>query len=496
MSKAIGWLVTLALIGGGAYWWKTQKSTPAGKIEYRTSPVAKGDLTQIVTANGTLNPVVTVNVGSQVSGLITNIYADHNSKVTNGQLIVELDPATYEARMIQAKGDLSSAKAQLTLAQVNAKRAKELLENKLIAQSDYDTTMAELEQREAAVKVREANLKSAEVDLSRTKIYSPIDGTVINRAVDRGQTVQASFSAPTLFLIANDLAKMEISAMVSEADIGGVEEGQEVSFKVEAFPERTFRGVVSQVRNQPTTNQNVVAYATIVQVRNDDLKLKPGMTATVTITTAKKEGIIRVANAALRFTPPKDAIVKTNVIRLPGATNVMGSTAAPADDGLPPGIPPEFRKRILERYDKNSDGKLDADEQKTMQEERERRRREGGGFGGGGGPGFGGGGGGFGGPGGGGGGRRELPPFRTVHLVTTNTTVNPPRIELQPAQVRVGITDNVNTEVLDGLKEGDVVAIGSIGGAPSATQQAANNPFGGPFGGRPPGGSSGSGGRR
>jgi HlyD family secretion protein len=489
--KALGWIILVALLGGGAYWYFEKQGGAGAKIEYRTATVTKGDITQIVTANGTLNPVVTVNVGSQVSGLITDLFVDHNSKVTNGQLIALLDPATYEARKIQAEGDLLSAKAQLTLAEVNARRAQELLQNKLIPQSDYDTTMAELEQRKATVTVRQANLSSAAVDLARTKIYSPIDGTVINRAVDKGQTVQASFSAPTLFLIANDLAQMEISAMVSEADIGGVETNQDVTFTVEAFPSRTFRGVVSQVRNQPTTNQNVVAYATIVQVRNDDLKLKPGMTANVSITTARKQGVLKISNAALRFTPPKDAFVKTNVIKLASATNVMASAGGAVDDGLPPGIPPEFRKRMLERYDKNGDGKVDEAEKKVMDEERERRRAQGGGRGGGGGGGgFGGGGGGFGGggpggPGGPGGGSqrpRELPPYRNVYLVSTNSSTSSPRVELQPVQIHIGITDGLSTEVMEGVSEGAVVATGSIGGAPvTPAGGAQSNPFGGPF---------------
>jgi HlyD family secretion protein len=493
MSKVIGWIVVLALIGGGGYWWYSQREGGAKKIEYRTARVSHGDITNTVTANGTLNAVTNVNVGALVSATIQKIYVDHNSKVTNGQLIAELDPATYRARYVQAEADLAGSEAQLTLAKVNEKRATELLKNNLVTQSDYDTTAAELQQRQAAVQKAAANLESAKVDLDRTKIYSPIDGTVINRAVDVGQTVQSSFSAPTLFLIANDLAKMEISAMVSEADIGGIEEGQDVNFRVDAYPNRLFHGVVFQVRNQPTTNQNVVTYATIVRVRNDDLKLKPGMTANVDITIAKKTGVIKASAAALRFTPPKDAFMKTNVIRLAGATNEMASAGA-ADDGLPPGMPPEFRKRIIERYDKNGDGKLDDKEKKAWEDERERRRAQGGGGGGGGG-GFGGGGGrglGGGGEGGPGGQQRprELPPFRTAYIVSTNTAAGN-RVELQPVQVHIGITDNKDYEVLEGLRDGDVVAVGASGGA-VATAQQANNPFGGPFGGRGGGG----GGRR
>jgi HlyD family secretion protein len=495
MSKVIGWIVVLGLIGGGVYWWYSKKET-AAKLEFRTATVTRGEVAQIVTANGSLNAVTNVSVGALVSALVKKIYVDHNSKVTNGQLIAELDPATYVARWTQARADLSSAKAQLTLAQVNLNRATELLKNSLITQSDYDQTSAEVEQRQAGVEKAEANVESAKVDLDRTKIYSPIDGTVINRGVDVGQTVQSSFSAPTLFLIANDLAKMEISAMVSEADIGGVAEGQEVAFTVDAYPNRKFRGEVHQVRNQPTTNQNVVTYATIVRVRNEDLKLKPGMTANVEITIAKKTDVIKAPAAALRFTPPKDAIVKTNVIRLASATNnVMASAAGGSDDGLPPGMPAEFRKRIIERYDKNSDGKLDDAEKKTMEEERERRRAQGGGGfgGGGGGGGRGFGGGGEGGPGGGSQRPRELPPFRTAYLVSTNTAEGN-RVELQPVQVHIGITDNKDYEILEGLKEGDVLAIGSTGGATPAVA-AASNPFGGPFGGgRGPGG--GGGGRR
>ena len=228
----IGWILVLGGLGGGWWWWDSRRGGGEAP-EYRTSVVGRGDIVQTVTASGQLIPLVKVEVGSQVSGNIRAIHADFNSTVTNGQLIAELDPATYEARLIQAEGDLASARAQLTLAQVNAKRAAELRKSNLIAESEFDQTTAELEQRQAAVRVKEANVASARVDVERTKIYSPIDGTVISRSVDVGQTVQASFSAPKLFLIARDLTRMQIEAMVSEADVGGVEVGQEVSFTVE-----------------------------------------------------------------------------------------------------------------------------------------------------------------------------------------------------------------------------------------------------------------------
>lgn len=481
----IKWPVLLALLAAGWFAYTKFKKPTEAAITYRTTSVTRGDIVQNVTANGQLNPVITVAVGSQVSGNILKLYADFNSRVTNDQLIAELDPATYQSRVIQAEGELANARAQSALARVNARRAAELLKSSLVAQSDYDQTMADLAQREATVTMREAALTNALVDLSRTKIYSPIDGTVISRNVDVGQTVQASFTAPTLFNIANDLAKMEIGAMVSEADIGGVEEGQSATFTVEAFPARTFSGKVRQVRNQPSTNQNVVNYATIIVVSNDDLKLKPGMTANVSITTAKKEKVLKLPNAALRFRPPEGAVLKSNTVASAvGGTNAPSTAAAASagGDGIPemPGgfqLSPEARQRILQRYDKNGDGKLDDAEREAMLEARRRRMAEGGGGGGGEG------GGGMGMGGGGSRARSAAPsPVRTVYLISTNSVSGRSVIELQPVQVRVGISDGISTEITEGLKEGDSVAIGASGPAVTATTPT-SSPFGGPFGG-------------
>jgi HlyD family secretion protein len=336
-----------------------------------------------------------------------------------------------------------------------------LVKGKLIPESDFDTIQAELEQREATVKIREANLKSAQVDLARTKIYSPIDGTVISRNIDVGQTVQASFSAPTLFNIANDLSKMEIAALVSEADIGNVEDNQEVNFTVEAFPARNFRGHVTQVRNQPSTNQNVVNYATIVEVKNPDLKLKPGMTATVTITTAKKENALKMPNSALRFRPPEEALIKSNAVAGASKTNAAPRSGGGSREGRGGGGGgnSEMRQKMLERFDKNGDGQLDETERAAM---RETFQREGGPSGM--------------------GRRSEASPMRTVYLVTTNAVTK--AVELEPAQVKVGISDGAFTEIVEGLKEGDVIAAGVVGAQVSATaQRPQSNPFGGPFGG-------------
>jgi HlyD family secretion protein len=391
--------------------------------------------------------------------------------VTNGQLIAELDPATYAARLIQAEGDLANARAQMTLAKVNAKRAGELKKNGLIAESEYDQTMAELEQRQAVVKMREATLSSAQVDVERTRILSPIDGVVISRNMDVGQTVQASFSAPKLFIIAKDLTRMQIEAMVSEADVGGIEVGQEASFTVEAFPTRTFAGRVSQVRNEAITTQNVVTYATIVEVSNGDLKLKPGMTANVMITIAKKENVVRVPNSALRFRVPENAVVRSNEVATAAAAAATGTVASAVGSGAGgesasrrDGGPPDagMRARMLARFDRNGDGQLDDAERAAMRAEMGARGggRNGGDRGGGG----------------------DKPQIRTVYLVQTNraATGGSAAVELEPATVRCGIGDGNFTEVLEGPAEGASLAIGTIQKTPlSPAALGAPNPLGG-----------------
>src|SRR4051794_19468268 len=233
------WLILIAVIallaGGGIWYWQHPGDQAP---EYRTAAVTRGDLTQAVTATGQLNPVVNVQVGSQVSGIISKLFADFNSKVTNGQVVAQLDPATFKAARDQAAGDLENAKAVLELSQVETKRAEELHKAQLISQSDYDKAQADLHQAQANVMIKTAALERTQVDLNRATIYAPIDGVVISRNVDVGQTVAASLSAPTLFVIANDLAKMQIDAAVSEADVGNIEVGQPVNFTVDAFPYR------------------------------------------------------------------------------------------------------------------------------------------------------------------------------------------------------------------------------------------------------------------
>ncbi|HEX9048598.1 MAG TPA: efflux RND transporter periplasmic adaptor subunit [Verrucomicrobiae bacterium] len=315
------WFLLVAVLAGagGGYYYIRHKHSEV--LNFNTVTVTRGELTATVTATGTLNPVKSVQVGCQVSGRISDIFVDFNSEVKSGDLIARIDPRTYQALVESAQADLANATANLELQRVQERRAAELYTNHLVSASDYDTALATLHQAEASVKIKQASLDNARANLEYTKISSPVDGVVISRAVDVGQTVAASFNTPTLFLIANDLTKMQIDAAVSEADVGGVIEKQQVDFTVDAYPLRTFHGSVTQVRNSPTTVNNVVTYDAVIGVTNSDYKLKPGMTANVSIIAAQRENALRLPNAALRFRPPDNAVVLTNeLVALPEAT--------------------------------------------------------------------------------------------------------------------------------------------------------------------------------
>ncbi|MBA3831516.1 MAG: efflux RND transporter periplasmic adaptor subunit [Chthoniobacterales bacterium] len=282
--------------------WLFRRGEGGGEV-YRTAAVSRGPITQAVTATGTLNPVVNVQVGSQISGNVSKLYVDYNSSVKAGQVIAEIEPAIFKAAVTQAQGDLASAQAGLELARLNAKRMEDLVKKQTSSQSELDQADATLHQAEANVIIKQGALDRAKTDLDHCTITSPIDGTVISRSVDVGQTVAASLSAPVIFTIANDLTKMQIDTNVAEADVGVIEKDQAVDFTVDAFPNRTFHGKVVQVRNAPTTVQNVVSYDTVIGVNNADLKLKPGMTANVSIIVAQRDNVLKVGNAALRFRP-------------------------------------------------------------------------------------------------------------------------------------------------------------------------------------------------
>lgn len=277
--------------------------------QYKTEKVDRGNITMTVTATGTLSAVTTVQVGSQVSGVISRLYADFNSHVTKGQLLAELDPTPFQAQVEQRQADLTKAKVTTANARITYDRQRRLAAAGLAAQADLDAARAQYEEAQAGVQQAEAALSQSTTNLRYTKIVSPIDGVVIDRAYDVGQTVAASFQAPTLFQIAQDLRKMQVQADVDQSDIGRIQVGQPARFTVDSFPDREFRGRISQIRLNATVAQNVVTYPVIIEVDNPDETLKPKTTANVTIEVATVANVLRIPNAALRFKPEN---VKTN----------------------------------------------------------------------------------------------------------------------------------------------------------------------------------------
>lgn len=288
-----------------------------GKQKFVTDKVTRGDIKSTVSSTGTVNAVTTVQVGTQVSGTIQKLFVDYNSPVKKGQLLAQIDPSILEAQVGQARANLLSAKANLEKSQVmlrdtktTLERSKTLYAKNFIAKSDLDTSetnylsaIAQIKVAEAQVQQAQAALDSSSINLKYTKIFSPVNGTVISRNIDIGQTVAASFQTPTLFTIAQDLTKMQIDTSVDEADIGKVKSGQKATFTVDAYPELPFKGKVSVVRNAPITVSNVVTYNAVIVVDNTGLKLKPGMTANVSIETESKQSVLIVPNTALRFKP-------------------------------------------------------------------------------------------------------------------------------------------------------------------------------------------------
>ena len=358
-KKILFWIISLLLVAGAALGYTYFYRDKDGAVRYRTVKVERGTISALVTANGTINPVITVLVGSQVSGTIQKLYADYNSQVKKGQLIAQIDPALFQAQVSQGKAkvenaratslnaqaDIATARSNVASSKANVIKAKvsvddtkrsldrslELFRRNLISASDRDTAQtaydsalaqfeaaqaqesaseaqldsakAKLEAARAQIKQAEAELESAQVNLDHTLIAAPVTGIVISRNVDVGQTVAASLQAPTLFTIAQDLTEMQVDTNVSEADIGRVAIGQDATFTVDAFPNFTFRGKVSDIRNAPVTVQNVVTYDVVILVKNPDLKLRPGMTANASVLVAQKENVLKIPNAALRFRP-------------------------------------------------------------------------------------------------------------------------------------------------------------------------------------------------
>ena len=305
MKKSVKWLlILLAAVGVGYYFSENRDEGP----EFATQKLSRGNITEKVTASGIINPISTINVGTQVSGTIKEIYVDYNSEVKKNQMLALIDPDLFEAKVAQQRAALDIAKAQVLLQEStvkynekNLKRIRKLNNQKYsadkeldLAEKDYDTSIAQLALNKAQVEQAEASLQSAETELRYTKIISPVDGIVVSKAVEVGQTVAASFQTPTLFNVAEDLTKMQIEASVVEADIA--------KFSVDSFPDEIFYGIVTQVRNEAITTSNVVTYEVIIEIDNRDLRLKPGMTANVEVITAQKENVLLVPNKALRFT--------------------------------------------------------------------------------------------------------------------------------------------------------------------------------------------------
>jgi len=319
--RGLVWLIVLSGLGaGGVAAWRYRDAHKPAPYRFDTSVVDRGRIEARVTATGIVSALVTVQIGAQVSGRIQDLKVDFNSEVHKGDVLARIDPQLFEAAVAQAKanlmaarGELTKAKAQAADAALQARRAQQLADKNFIARADYDTARANAKVTEAAIESArgrlaqtEAALHQAQVNLQYTTITSPIDGTVISRSVDVGQTVAASLQAPQLFLIAEDLRRMQVDTSVAEADIGKLTPGMEATFTVDAWPGEVFEGKVRQIRNAPQTVQNVVTYDAVLDVRNPKLQLKPGMTANVTYVHAKRDDVLRVANAALRFRPPTD----------------------------------------------------------------------------------------------------------------------------------------------------------------------------------------------
>jgi len=301
----IRWIVVLTLVAaaGGGAWVVRHRRQDSGADKYRTQAAERGDVTMTVTATGTISAVTTVQVGSQVSGIIARLHADFNSPVRQGQLIAELDPTPFEAQVEQRRADLVQAEVQMRNADITYKRQERLLEEGLAAEADFDTAKANADAASAQVDQARAALRQAQTNLRYTRILSPIDGVVVDRKYDTGQTVAASFQAPTLFTIAQDLTKMQVQADVDQSDIGRITIDQPARFTVDAYPEEEFRGRIAQIRLNATVNQNIITYPVILAVDNPEQKLRPLMTANVTIDVAQVKEILRVPNAALRFRP-------------------------------------------------------------------------------------------------------------------------------------------------------------------------------------------------
>ncbi len=376
----VGTLLVALLVGGGWYWWSNRQ---ADAPTYRTAKVERGPITATVSSTGTLNPVTSVQVGTQVSGQIQQLFVDFNSPVKKGELIARIDPETFTYRVRQAEADLESARSSVGRAQVaqviadrDLKRTRELVARNFVspaeldrAQSTFDLAVAEVRTAQAVVQQRAAQVATARVDLSRTEIRAPVDGVVIKRSVDVGQTVAASLQAPELFVIAKDLRDMQVDTSVDEADVGRIKIGLRATFTVDAFPGRQFSGEVRSVRKAAQSVQNVVTYIAIISANNERGELLPGMTANVRIVTDTRDSVLKVPNAALRFRPAggiagsgvESATAKGDAMKNDDRGKAMqGADSGAGKGGAGGGQLNQFRERIV------SELKMDADQQQRL----------------------------------------------------------------------------------------------------------------------------------
>ncbi len=320
LKKALYVLLAAAVIGGGVYFWKRHSAQPAAQ-RYQLQAIERGGLSQSVSANGTLNPVTLVSVGTQVSGTVKKLHVDFNDKVEKGQILAELDDSLLQAQVQQSAANARSAQASLDLARANEARMQGLYKQEYVSKQDLDSAVQARKSAEAQQALYQAQMQRDRANLAYSVIRSPVAGVVVDRSVDVGQTVAASFQTPTLFKIAQDLSKMQIDSAFAEADIGNIRVGQPVKFTVDAFPDRNFRGAVKQIRLNPTTTQNVVTYDVVVSVDNPEQILLPGMTAYVNIVVARREDALLVPNAALRYHPSEAALQQNGAAEKPAGAS-------------------------------------------------------------------------------------------------------------------------------------------------------------------------------
>ena len=475
-------LVVLALIGGGVYYlfFRNNDKPP----EITTAPIKRGSIIQSISATGLLQAPISVDVSSQVSGNITEVHVDFNDRVKKDDVLARLDPSTYQSKLAQSQAQLLQSQAQFentqasaTLTRLTTERSRELYKQNLVSKADLDAAEAQLQQAEAQiaqanaqVQIQQANVASAQTDLTRCTIYAPLDGIVLDRETDPGRTVAASLNAPTLFTIIPDLTKMQISTDVSEADIGNVAVGQDVTFTVDAYPGRPFAGKVVQIRNMPKTSQSVVVYSTMINVDNADEKLKPGMTANVSIIIARHDNILSIPNSALRirvpdkYAPPAPATGATGA-NGGGASANGGAGAGKSKSGKGGGgdnyaqisalmqeagitrtrgqsVPPDAIEKLKQ---------LATERGVTIPDQFLERLS---------------------------GGRNNAGAASQVTTRTVYLETSPwPNLKLEARVVHCGITDGTNTEILGGLAEGDTVITSIYVAGATVTAAPSSSPF-------------------